>query len=191
MKILHILDHSIPLHSGYTFRTRAILDQQRKMGWKSAHITSTKHVAKSPYKETVDGLHFYRTHGSGGFLGKLPLLNQYKVVSTLSKHLDQVIEIEKPDILHAYSPSLNGMAVIFLLILALLPTFIHSYLGSMYYVGRTVNSIPTVLAKFSSEPFLHHKDPRVESMFDSLDWIERTYKDDKGEKNKTFFSSFP
>ena len=25
MRILHILDHSIPLHSGYTFRTAALL----------------------------------------------------------------------------------------------------------------------------------------------------------------------
>ena len=24
-RILHVLDHSLPLHSGYTFRTRAIL----------------------------------------------------------------------------------------------------------------------------------------------------------------------
>ena len=29
MRILHILDHSIPLHSGYTFRTAAILREQR------------------------------------------------------------------------------------------------------------------------------------------------------------------
>jgi hypothetical protein len=33
MRVLHILDHSIPLHSGYTFRTRAILEQQCAMGW--------------------------------------------------------------------------------------------------------------------------------------------------------------
>ena len=28
MRILHVLDHSIPLHSGYTFRTAAILREQ-------------------------------------------------------------------------------------------------------------------------------------------------------------------
>ena len=112
MKILHILDHSIPLHSGYTFRSRAILDQQRKMGWETVHITSTKHTADSPDKEMVDGLFFYRTRTSGGLLGKLPLLNQFEVVSTLTKRLDHVIEIEKPDILHAHSPSLNGMAAL-------------------------------------------------------------------------------
>ena len=32
MRILHVLDHSIPLHSGYTFRTAAILREQRALG---------------------------------------------------------------------------------------------------------------------------------------------------------------
>ena len=112
MKILHILDHSIPLHSGYTFRTRAILEQQRKLGWETAHVTSTKHVAESADEETVDGLHFYRTRPGTGLLTRLPILNQIDVVATLARRLDQVIEIERPDILHAHSPSLNGLAAI-------------------------------------------------------------------------------
>ena len=40
MRILHILDHSIPLHSGYTFRTLSILEQQRALGWETYHLTS-------------------------------------------------------------------------------------------------------------------------------------------------------
>ena len=35
LRILHVLDHSIPLHSGYAFRTRAILREQRRLGWES------------------------------------------------------------------------------------------------------------------------------------------------------------
>jgi hypothetical protein len=31
-RILHLLDHSLPLHSGYTFRTRAILKAQEGLG---------------------------------------------------------------------------------------------------------------------------------------------------------------
>ena len=112
MKILHILDHSIPLHSGYTFRTRAILGQQRKLGWETVHVTSSKHSAESPDKEEVDGLIFYRTRPSGKSLFRLPLLNQLDVISTLEKRLDEVIKVEKPDILHAHSPSLNGIAAI-------------------------------------------------------------------------------
>jgi hypothetical protein len=44
LKVLHILDHSIPLHSGYTFRTAAILREQRKLGWQTFHLTSPKQV---------------------------------------------------------------------------------------------------------------------------------------------------
>jgi PEP-CTERM/exosortase A-associated glycosyltransferase len=112
VKILHILDHSIPLHSGYTFRTRAILEQQRKLGWETAHVTSIKHIADSPEEETVDGLHFYRTRGAKSVLDGIPILNQYNVVSSLAKRLDEVIAREQPDILHAHSPSLNGLAAL-------------------------------------------------------------------------------
>jgi hypothetical protein len=32
MRILHVLDHSIPLQSGYTFRTLSLLTEQRRQG---------------------------------------------------------------------------------------------------------------------------------------------------------------
>jgi len=32
MRILHVLDHSIPLQSGYTFRTLSLLTEQRRLG---------------------------------------------------------------------------------------------------------------------------------------------------------------
>ena len=31
LRVLHVLDHSIPLHSGYTFRTLSILREQRRL----------------------------------------------------------------------------------------------------------------------------------------------------------------
>ena len=112
MKILHILDHSIPLHSGYTFRTRAILEQQHALGWETAHVTSAKHKAGEDLEETVDGLHFYRTPPATGPLARLPVLNQAAVVSGLARRLDEVIRREQPDLLHAHSPSLNGLAAL-------------------------------------------------------------------------------
>ena len=39
MRVLHILDHGLPLHSGYTFRTRAILTAQMARGWQVAAVT--------------------------------------------------------------------------------------------------------------------------------------------------------
>lgn len=113
MKILHILDHSIPLQSGYTFRTRNILRHQRELGWQTAHVTGLKHKAETAgLSEEVDGLHFYRTPVSEGLLSKLPVLNQWHVVQTLAKRIAEVIEEEKPDVLHAHSPALNGLAAL-------------------------------------------------------------------------------
>ena len=112
MKILHVLDHSIPLHSGYTFRTRAILEQQRKLGWETAHVTSSKHRGATADEEEVDGLHFYRTRPSSVLLSRLPILNQLDVVASLARRLDEVIERENPQILHAHSPALNGLAAL-------------------------------------------------------------------------------
>lgn len=113
MKILHILDHSIPLQSGYTFRTRNILRHQRELGWQTTHVTGLKHKTETAgLSEEVDGLHFYRTPVSEGLLSKLPVLNQWHVVQTLAKRIAEVIEEEKPDVLHAHSPALNGLAAL-------------------------------------------------------------------------------
>lgn len=112
MHILHILDHSIPLHSGYTFRTRAILEQQRALGWNTSHITSIKHTVAKALEEDIDGLHFYRTPQPTGLMAKLPILNQLSVINTLAKRLEEVARNIKPDILHAHSPALNGVAAL-------------------------------------------------------------------------------
>jgi PEP-CTERM/exosortase A-associated glycosyltransferase len=112
MKILHILDHSIPLHSGYTFRTRAILEQQRALGWETAQVTSSKHRAPGPDLEEVDGLLFYRTRPGTSVASRLPVLNQLDVVRSLEQRLPQVIAAERPDVLHAHSPALNGLAAL-------------------------------------------------------------------------------
>lgn len=112
MKILHILDHSIPLHSGYTFRTKAILEQQRKLGWETFHVTSPKHsVALAPI-EAVDGFTFYRSERPKGLAATMPILNQWTIVQSLAKRLDEIIPEIKPDMLHAHSPALNGLAAL-------------------------------------------------------------------------------
>lgn len=112
MKILHILDHSIPLHSGYTFRTRAILEQQKKLGWETFHVTSAKHNVAEHCIEEFDGLTFYRSEIPTGFPATLPVFNQWAIVKSLEKRLAEIIPEIKPDILHAHSPALNGLAAL-------------------------------------------------------------------------------
>lgn len=112
MRVLHVLDHSIPLHSGYTFRTRSILREQRALGWETFHVTGSKQNSGEQLEETVDGLHFYRTPASKSGLAKLPVLNQKEVIDGLTKRLAEIIPQIKPDVLHAHSPSLNAVAAL-------------------------------------------------------------------------------
>jgi PEP-CTERM/exosortase A-associated glycosyltransferase len=107
MRILHILDHSIPLHSGYTFRTRAILREQRKLGWETFHLTSPKQIDCTVAEETVDGLHFYRTPAMPAG-PRRPGLDEWALMRRLESRLEEVARQVRPDILHAHSPVLNA-----------------------------------------------------------------------------------
>jgi glycosyltransferase involved in cell wall biosynthesis len=114
MRVLHVLDHSIPLQSGYTFRTRAILNEQRALGWQTTQVTGPKHnpgEAIAPVEE-IDGLEFFRCQGTQGLLGKLPVIGQWSVISVLTQRLLEVARKERPDVIHAHSPALNGVAAI-------------------------------------------------------------------------------
>jgi PEP-CTERM/exosortase A-associated glycosyltransferase len=109
MRILHILDHSIPLHSGYTFRTLAILREQRARGWETYHLTSPKQENCNVMEEDVQEWHFFRTPASSGLMSGLPVLNQVAVINQLTERLADVAKMVKPDILHAHSPVLNAL----------------------------------------------------------------------------------
>ncbi|GAA4760654.1 hypothetical protein GCM10023219_00420 [Stakelama sediminis] len=107
MRILHILDHGLPLHSGYTFRTRAILKSQQAKGWQVAAVTGARQGIFNASRETFDGIDFYRTTPPRG----LPTpLAEWAEVGAFAKRIDQVVEQFRPHILHAHSPVLDAMA---------------------------------------------------------------------------------
>ncbi len=112
MRILHVFDHSIPLHSGYTFRSAAILREQRALGWETFHLTSPKHAGCTVAEETVDGLHFYRTPVPMGLLSRVPALNLFAQMRATERRLLEVAASVKPEIIHAHSPALNGMPAV-------------------------------------------------------------------------------
>ncbi|MGD9471327.1 MAG: TIGR04063 family PEP-CTERM/XrtA system glycosyltransferase [Novosphingobium sp.] len=106
-RILHVLDHSLPLHSGYTFRTRAILKAQQRLGLEVAGVTGLRHRADGPEREEADGLVFYRTCGmASGPAG----LREWREIDQLASRIEQLCDEWRPDILHAHSPALCGLA---------------------------------------------------------------------------------
>ena len=116
MRVLHVLDHSIPLHSGYTFRSLALLREQRAMGWETHHITSPKHAAAVTgesavaLEETAEGWHFHRTPAAPAASGtRLPGLGEVALMKQLERRLLGVAQQLQPDVLHAHSPVLNAI----------------------------------------------------------------------------------
>lgn len=102
MRVLHLLDHSAPLHSGYAFRTLSILREQRKLGWHTAHLTSPKQGPGSARSEAVEGWTFHRTPSVEG----VGLLSQMKLTA---HRLAEVVGEVQPDLIHAHSPVLNAL----------------------------------------------------------------------------------
>lgn len=109
MRILHVLDHGLPLQSGYTFRTRAIVKAQLARGWDVAAVTGPRHHHDAPPVEVVDGITFHRTSRSA----QLPApLGEMAEVAAFGRRITAVAETFRPDIIHAHSPVLNALAAL-------------------------------------------------------------------------------
>jgi PEP-CTERM/exosortase A-associated glycosyltransferase len=117
MRILHVLDHSLPLHSGYAFRTAAILREQRALGWETFHLTSPRHRAAAAgawtprdASETAEGLSFFRTPFAAGWRSHLPGVGPYfDEMRATAARLAELVERVRPDVLHAHSPVLTAI----------------------------------------------------------------------------------
>lgn len=109
MKILHILDHYKPHFSGYVFRSNYILHNQKKMGIEPVVLTSPKQGEVRESVEFFDGIKIYRTLLSERHFGSIPFLKEAKLMNTLAKRIREIVSEIKPDIIHAHSPSLNGI----------------------------------------------------------------------------------
>lgn len=106
-RVLHILDHSLPAQSGYTFRTRALMRAQQAMGWTVAAVTGVRHPVPGPPVETVDGLTFHRTPA----ISPAPSpLQEWREVAALRDMIARTADAFQPDILHAHSPVLSALA---------------------------------------------------------------------------------
>ena len=103
MRILHVLDHGLPVQSGYTFRTRAILTAQAAAGHRIAAVTGPRYNAADTGVETIEGIDFHRTAPSqrGGMMAE---------VAAFSRRIGAVADAFRPDVIHAHSPALDALA---------------------------------------------------------------------------------
>jgi PEP-CTERM/exosortase A-associated glycosyltransferase len=109
MKVLHVLDHSVPAMSGYSTRSWNIVHFQRALGLDPVVLTSPKHPVPGPEREVLDGIIYYRTPGPSGLPARLPYVSELALMLRLTARIVRVARTEGARILHAHSPVLNGL----------------------------------------------------------------------------------
>ena len=112
MKILHVFDHSLPIQDGYASRSWAIMQEQIRRGWQVLAMTGPRQGSAEDGHDTVSGQVFHRTQDRPGLLGRLPVLRQFWSIWLMYTRLCQLIPQVQPDVIHAHSPALNGVAAV-------------------------------------------------------------------------------
>ena len=114
MRILHVLDHSLPLHSGYAFRSHRILRAQRETGLSPFALTSEKHCLPAGLQpestEVIDQVVYHRMPASGS--GMLKIYNELCSIRRLASRCRQLARSENATLIHAHSPLLNYLAAL-------------------------------------------------------------------------------
>ena len=111
-RVLHILDVSFPVISGYSTRSKCILSSQREIGINPIALTSPHHIC-SECREFIDGIEYFRTNTvMESFLSSMLGFNEILFIRAVYKRILEVAKVLDFDLIHAHSPSLLGLASI-------------------------------------------------------------------------------
>ncbi len=108
MKILHVLNHSLPHVDGYSVRSANVLRLQCEDGLTPIALTSPRQEpVSSVASERIDGILHYRTAPPRAAPPAVrPLLD----AKTVYQRIAAVLRCEQPSVIHAHSPSPWGAA---------------------------------------------------------------------------------
>ena len=111
MRILHVLDHGLPLQSGYTFRTRAILKAQmraRVAGRGGDRAAAWRQRGRRPRRSTGST----STAPTAGDALPSPI-GEWREIARVRAARDRGGGDDfRPDVLHAHSPVLDALAAL-------------------------------------------------------------------------------
>ena len=118
-RVLHVLDHSWPVLSGYSVRSRNLISSQRGLGYPVSAVTSPLHELDDPNAQdvTLDDVIYRRTRLSNtpsriALTKRWPMLREYSVVRLLRKKILKVARQENVQLIYAHSPALCGLAAL-------------------------------------------------------------------------------
>jgi glycogen(starch) synthase len=117
--VLHALDHSWPVLSGYAIRSRNLISAQHSVGESIRVVTGPLHELDDPSatEVVVDGVRYLRTPIRGRFAQaalrqRWPLLREREVVRTLRHRLLEILDSDAVKLVYAHSPALCGLAAL-------------------------------------------------------------------------------
>src|SRR5204862_1638400 len=92
---------------GDAFRTRPVMTAQIASGLEVKGVTGLRHHADGPAVATVEALQFHRPRctrsGPGGW-------REWREITALTNAISALVAKWRPDVLHAHSPALCGLA---------------------------------------------------------------------------------
>lgn len=109
MRILHVLDRSLPTVAGYTTRSAAIVEHQAALGLSPRALTGPRQGGGDP--EMYRGIKYLRTEPPDvlGVFDQAPVAREALEMSALYRRILSVHREEPFDLLHAHSPILCGI----------------------------------------------------------------------------------
>ena len=115
--VLHVLDHSWPVLSGYSIRSRNLIAAQHRLGQPIVVITGPLHQIDDPAASdtVVDGVDYLRTPIAGALASpalrrRWPVLREWATVQCLRDRILRLIDRQPVSIVYAHSPALCGLA---------------------------------------------------------------------------------
>jgi PEP-CTERM/exosortase A-associated glycosyltransferase len=108
MKVLHVLQNSLPSLAGYCIRADALMRAMQAKGVQAVAVTGAAERGSTALEEEISGVKYYRTHatipaGPAGY-------REWKLYQALLSRVETVAAAEKPDVIHVHSPAYNAMA---------------------------------------------------------------------------------
>ena len=86
------------------------------MGWTPLAVTSPKHElyrkGRFEREEVIDGIRYIRTPATLG--SRVPIVNEVRLMHALKARLNEVVRLERPDVIHAHSPILNAIPALWI-----------------------------------------------------------------------------
>ena len=118
-RVLHVLDLSWPVHTGYSIRSLHLIAAQYRLGLRPQALTGPLQYADDPNaSETiVENITYRRTPFRGKFSEwaisrRQPVLREAAIVRLIRNRILELLEKEPIDLIHAHSPALCGLGAL-------------------------------------------------------------------------------